>query len=152
PECETTPRERIGKPIGAYSLLIAGQALSRGLTLVTANTRGVSSRGGSALKNYLQLIVVFAIGLGAGLLARRAATTPAQPPAVNPCGYADTDSSVICRMHEFQNRLDELKKPRTASEDITSLSKEIEAQAAILGLMTKFREKEFAKFSAFSAL
>jgi len=31
--------ERIGKPIGAYDLLIAGQALSRKLTLVTANTK-----------------------------------------------------------------------------------------------------------------
>ena len=31
--------ERIGKPIGTYDLLIAGQALSRKLTLVTANTK-----------------------------------------------------------------------------------------------------------------
>jgi tRNA(fMet)-specific endonuclease VapC len=31
--------ERTGKPIGTYDLLIAGQALGRGLTLVTANTR-----------------------------------------------------------------------------------------------------------------
>jgi tRNA(fMet)-specific endonuclease VapC len=31
--------ERIGKPIGAYDMLIAGQALSRRLTLVTANTK-----------------------------------------------------------------------------------------------------------------
>jgi tRNA(fMet)-specific endonuclease VapC len=31
--------ERAGKPIGGYDLLIAGQALSRGLTLVTANVR-----------------------------------------------------------------------------------------------------------------
>lgn len=31
--------ERIGKPIGAYDVLIAGQALSRKLILVTANTR-----------------------------------------------------------------------------------------------------------------
>jgi tRNA(fMet)-specific endonuclease VapC len=31
--------ERIGKPIGAYDTLIAGQALSRKLTLVTANTK-----------------------------------------------------------------------------------------------------------------
>lgn len=31
--------ERIGKPIGAYDTLIAGQALNRKLTLVTANTR-----------------------------------------------------------------------------------------------------------------
>jgi tRNA(fMet)-specific endonuclease VapC len=31
--------EAAGKPIGAYDLLIAGQALRRGLTLVTANTR-----------------------------------------------------------------------------------------------------------------
>lgn len=31
--------ERIGKPLGAYDMLIAGQALSRNLTLVTANTK-----------------------------------------------------------------------------------------------------------------
>jgi tRNA(fMet)-specific endonuclease VapC len=31
--------ERIGKPIGAYDMLIAGQALSRKMTLVTANAR-----------------------------------------------------------------------------------------------------------------
>lgn len=30
--------EKDGNPIGAYDLLIAGQALRRGLTLVTANT------------------------------------------------------------------------------------------------------------------
>lgn len=29
--------ERTGRPIGAYDLLIAGQAVNRGLTLVTAN-------------------------------------------------------------------------------------------------------------------
>jgi tRNA(fMet)-specific endonuclease VapC len=31
--------EKTGKPIGAYDLLIAGQALRHGATLVTANTR-----------------------------------------------------------------------------------------------------------------
>jgi tRNA(fMet)-specific endonuclease VapC len=31
--------EQIGKPIGAYDVLIAGQALNRGLTLITANVR-----------------------------------------------------------------------------------------------------------------
>jgi tRNA(fMet)-specific endonuclease VapC len=31
--------EKAGKPIGAYDLLIAGQALRHELTLVTANTR-----------------------------------------------------------------------------------------------------------------
>jgi tRNA(fMet)-specific endonuclease VapC len=30
---------QVGRPIGAYDLLIAGQALARGWTLVTANTR-----------------------------------------------------------------------------------------------------------------
>jgi tRNA(fMet)-specific endonuclease VapC len=30
--------EKAGNPIGAYDLLIAGQALRRGLTVVTANT------------------------------------------------------------------------------------------------------------------
>jgi tRNA(fMet)-specific endonuclease VapC len=31
--------ERMGRPIGTYDMLIAGQALSRKLTLVTANTK-----------------------------------------------------------------------------------------------------------------
>jgi predicted nucleic acid-binding protein len=31
--------ERIGRPIGTYDVLIAGQAISRKLTLVTANTK-----------------------------------------------------------------------------------------------------------------
>jgi tRNA(fMet)-specific endonuclease VapC len=31
--------ERAGKPIGGYDVLIAGQAMSRGLTLVTANVK-----------------------------------------------------------------------------------------------------------------
>jgi tRNA(fMet)-specific endonuclease VapC len=31
--------DRAGRPVGAYDALLAGQALRRGLTLVTANTR-----------------------------------------------------------------------------------------------------------------
>ena len=31
--------EATGKPIGAYDLLIAGQALRRKMTLITANTK-----------------------------------------------------------------------------------------------------------------
>jgi tRNA(fMet)-specific endonuclease VapC len=31
--------KRMGKPIGTYDVLIAGQALSRGMTLVTANVK-----------------------------------------------------------------------------------------------------------------
>ena len=34
--------EAVGKPVGAYDLLIAGQALRNELTLVTANTREFS--------------------------------------------------------------------------------------------------------------
>jgi tRNA(fMet)-specific endonuclease VapC len=34
--------EKAGTPIGAYDLLIAGQALRRGLTVVTANTSELS--------------------------------------------------------------------------------------------------------------
>ena len=34
--------ERVGTPVGAYDLLIAGQARHRGLTLVTANSREFS--------------------------------------------------------------------------------------------------------------
>jgi tRNA(fMet)-specific endonuclease VapC len=34
--------EKIGTPIGAYDLLIAGQALRRGLTVVTANASELS--------------------------------------------------------------------------------------------------------------
>jgi tRNA(fMet)-specific endonuclease VapC len=38
--------ERTGMPIGAYDLLIAGQALRRGLTVVTANTSEFSRVAG----------------------------------------------------------------------------------------------------------
>jgi tRNA(fMet)-specific endonuclease VapC len=38
--------EKAGTPIGAYDLLIAGQALRRGLTVVTANTSDFSRVAG----------------------------------------------------------------------------------------------------------
>ena len=38
--------EKAGIPIGAYDLLIAGQALQRGLTVVTANTSELSRVSG----------------------------------------------------------------------------------------------------------
>ena len=38
--------ERAGEPIGPYDTLIAGQALARGLVLVTANTREFSRVAG----------------------------------------------------------------------------------------------------------
>jgi len=44
----------IGTPIGAYDTLIAGQALARGLTLVTANTREFSRVEGLKLTDWTQ--------------------------------------------------------------------------------------------------
>ncbi len=41
-----------GKPIGAYDILIAGCALSRGLTLVTSNTGEFARVQGLALENW----------------------------------------------------------------------------------------------------
>jgi tRNA(fMet)-specific endonuclease VapC len=38
--------EAVGRPIGAYDLLIAGQALRRGMTLVTANVSEFSRVAG----------------------------------------------------------------------------------------------------------
>ena len=43
-----------GTPIGAYDTLIAGQALARGLTLVTANTREFSRVDGLQLADWTQ--------------------------------------------------------------------------------------------------
>lgn len=43
-----------GTPIGAYDTLIAGQALARGLTLVTANTREFSRVEGLKLADWTQ--------------------------------------------------------------------------------------------------
>ena len=43
-----------GTPIGAYDTLIAGQALVRGLTLVTANTREFSRVDGLKLVDWTQ--------------------------------------------------------------------------------------------------
>lgn len=44
--------ERIGKPIGTYDVLIAGQALSRKLTLVTANTKEFARVKGLAWEDW----------------------------------------------------------------------------------------------------
>lgn len=46
--------ERQGKRIGDYDTLIAGQALARGLTLVTANTREFSRVDGLKLVDWTQ--------------------------------------------------------------------------------------------------
>lgn len=43
---------RAGRPIGAYDILIAGQALSRNLTLVTANEREFSRIKGLRWENW----------------------------------------------------------------------------------------------------
>ena len=45
---------RRGTPIGPYDVLIAGQALARGLTLVTANTREFSRVDGLKLVDWTQ--------------------------------------------------------------------------------------------------
>ena len=44
--------ERIGKAIGTYDVLIAGQALSRKLTLVTANTKEFARVKGLAWQDW----------------------------------------------------------------------------------------------------
>ncbi len=44
--------EQTGKPIGAYDLLIAGQALARQLTLVTANVSEFSRIKGLVLQDW----------------------------------------------------------------------------------------------------
>jgi tRNA(fMet)-specific endonuclease VapC len=45
---------RRGTPIGPYDTLIAGQALARGLTLVTANTREFARVDGLKLANWTE--------------------------------------------------------------------------------------------------
>ena len=44
--------ERIGRPIGTYDVLIAGQAMSRKLLLVTANTREFARIKGLAWEDW----------------------------------------------------------------------------------------------------
>ncbi len=44
--------KRIGQPIGAYDALIAGQALNRGWTLVTANTREFARINGLVVEDW----------------------------------------------------------------------------------------------------
>lgn len=44
--------EKSGRPIGAYDVLIAGTALCRGRTLVTANVREFSRISGLAVENW----------------------------------------------------------------------------------------------------
>lgn len=44
--------ERIGRPIGTYDVLIAGQAMNRKLTLVTANTKEFARVKGLAWEDW----------------------------------------------------------------------------------------------------
>lgn len=44
--------KRQGRPIGAYDLLIAGQALARNLTVITANTREFSRVDGLRVEDW----------------------------------------------------------------------------------------------------
>jgi tRNA(fMet)-specific endonuclease VapC len=44
--------KRSGRPVGAYGALIAGCALSRGLILVTHNTREFGSIGGLSVEDW----------------------------------------------------------------------------------------------------
>ncbi len=44
--------EKKGKPIGAYDVLIAGAALARGFTLVTANRREFERVSGLQVENW----------------------------------------------------------------------------------------------------
>lgn len=45
--------KRVGTPIGPYDVLIAGQALARGLTVVTANVGEFGRVEGLAIENWL---------------------------------------------------------------------------------------------------
>jgi tRNA(fMet)-specific endonuclease VapC len=45
--------KRLGTPIGPYDVLIAGQALARGLIVVTANTGEFSRVAGVCVENWL---------------------------------------------------------------------------------------------------
>jgi len=45
--------KRAGTPIGPYDLLIAGQAIARGLTVVTANTSEFARVAGLQLDNWI---------------------------------------------------------------------------------------------------
>ena len=46
--------EKSGRPIGAYDVLIAGQALQRGATLVTANVTEVARVAGLVWENWAE--------------------------------------------------------------------------------------------------
>ena len=46
--------EKRGQPIGSYDLLIAAQALNRGLTLVTNNIKEFSRIEGLAIENWVE--------------------------------------------------------------------------------------------------
>ena len=46
--------ERRGRPVGGYDLLIAAQAISLGLTLVTGNERELKSVRGLRVENWLR--------------------------------------------------------------------------------------------------
>jgi hypothetical protein len=118
-----------------------GRCLGSKIRLLSAGHFQPGEKGGEAVK-IIQFIVIFVAGLGLGALAHARLTAPAN--------NAYSEEKVQKMMLEFQNRLNELEKPLPANAD--ELSKRVEAQGAILELITKYRDAEYAKYTPFTSL
>jgi len=111
------------------------------IRLLSAGHFQPGEEGGKALKT-IQFIVIFAAGLGLGALAHARLTAPAKS--------AYSEERVQTMMLEFQNKLNELEK--ALPTNVAELSKQVEVQGAILDLIAKYREAEYAKYAPFTGL
>jgi hypothetical protein len=98
----------------------------------------------------VQFIATLAVGVNMGFISQnilaQTPTTPAQSAPMSTL-WPDTEEDMLKRMNALQDRLNELEK--THPDSIEALSKQIEAQGEIEGLLTKYREAKQVKFASY---
>ncbi len=102
------------------------------------------------MKTRIQFIVIFAAGLGLGALAHAWLTAPPKSASGQAWMKAYNEEKVQAMMLQYQRKLCELESADAANTD--ELAKRVAVQSAILDLITKYRDAEFAKYTPFTSL
>jgi hypothetical protein len=103
------------------------------------------------VKKKILFVATLAVGVVVGVIAvRLIVSLVGQPFLVHtspPDKWIETEETMLARMHDFQERLDQLEKVRP--DNVEAISKQVEAQGGIEDLLTKFREAQQAKVAPF---
>jgi len=100
------------------------------------------------LKNWMQVLAIFAVGLALGAFAHAWLSAPPKSATGQEWLNAYNEEKVQEMMLQYQRKLRELESADAANTD--ELAKRVAVQSAILDLITKYRDAEFAKYSPFT--